>query len=354
MAEGNERQQPMTITPAAASADAMRIHSKTKAELTAAIRKAQSELERKVKDSKVKNHDVLGSEDKSSESTRDEGHQQHSRNISLSNTSDNITAALHSTAAPRQPVSWVIVLTVCLSPLPGMTHTVRSLPQLRLRDYARALRRWAGDPSLPITNGMAGPSAAYERKLNVSEPSIPWPLVVVESSGANLTALRWAVAEGYAAVRAYHDDSVSDVDNGKRQGRDESSLHDFEENGRTHMKASSSSSPAWRSRQQERRRARRKGRTKLRPIEFVSLQLTRSSAGDGKRTGDGSGGTSNTKELSRGKGVAEAASIVVAIDKSEIVRKLKPTHAVKVPTLSCVRFGTSLENILQMSFTPVL
>ena len=315
--KGTTRKQPPAASAVAADADSARIHSKTKSELAAAIRKAQADLGRKLNGSKAENYNARRAEDKVRD--QDENRYQEPRKTSNDGTTGSISATHTSTVAPKRPVSWVIVLTVCLSPLPGMTHTVRSLPQLRLRDYARALRRWAGDPNLPVDsiNGPYPPLASHKRSGNESEPSTPWPLVVVESSGANLTALRWAVAEGYAAAQAYHDGN--DNENSKS--------HDLAGHGG--MPTIGSSSPTWRSRQHERRRARRMGQVKLRPIEFVSLQLTRASAGE-VRNSQGVGSNNLTK-LPRGKGVAEAASIVAALEKSEIVRKLKPTHAVKVP-----------------------
>jgi len=328
--KGTTRKQPPAASAVAADADSARIHSKTKSELAAAIRKAQADLGRKLNGSKAENYNARRAEDKVRD--QDENRYQEPRKTSNDGTTGSISATHTSTVAPKRPVSWVIVLTVCLSPLPGMTHTVRSLPQLRLRDYARALRRWAGDPNLPVDsiNGPYPPLASHKRSGNESEPSTPWPLVVVESSGANLTALRWAVAEGYAAARAFHDDSGNGDDTGKSHDHEKDAPHDMEENGRT--TTIGSSSPTWRSRQHERRRARRMGRKKLRPIEFVSLQLTRASAGE-KFSDGGDSDSSSRNELSRGKGVAEAASIVAALEKSEIVRKLKPTHAVKVPII---------------------
>ena len=150
-------------------------------------------------------------------------------------------------------ISWLIVLTVAVAPLQGMTHTVRSLPLLRMRDYAASLRRWAESPFL---------ASSYDENMNpwaissdAGDESL-WPLLVVESSGANLTALRQAVAEGYASA-----DSAEAADDAHN---------------------SSSGRIKW-----------SKERKKGREIEFVSVQLSRRDLGD----------------LSRGKGVAEALSI---------------------------------------------
>ena len=311
------KKQPIAACAVAIDAGAVLIHSIAKSDLAAAIQNTQAELGRNSNDSTTDSSNA--SNDERNSSVKDENFRLHSRNIEDNSTSKSHVIAPSPSGKTRQPVSWVIVLTVCLSPLPGITYTVRTLPQLRLRDYARALRRWAGDPNLPVDsiNGPSPPLASHKRSGNESEPSTPWPLVVVESSGANLTALRWAVAEGYAAAQAYHDGN--DNENSKS--------HDLAGHGG--MPTIGSSSPTWRSRQHERRRARRMGQVKLRPIEFVSLQLTRASAGE-VRNSQGVGSNNLTK-LPRGKGVAEAASIVAALEKSEIVRKLKPAHAVKVP-----------------------
>jgi hypothetical protein len=216
-------------------------------------------------------------------------------------------------AAIARPVSWVIVLTACIAPLPGVTHTLRASPQLRTRDYARALRRWAGAPYPHPIEQLSSVTQAAETVegavnasqllasswLSASAALPPWPVVVVESSGANLTSLRRAVAEGYAAAQAHQVNHPKSRDAG-------------------HSGEASFSLP--RGAGQRRRRARRARRAKLRPIEFVSAQLTRAAAGE--EAGDGS--------LARGKGVAEAASIVTALERSELVRRFKPTHAVKV------------------------
>ena len=65
-----------------------------------------------------------------------------------------------------------MLLTATVAPAASMTHTVRRAPQLRAREYARALRDWAANASVPV--------------------------VVVENSNANLTALRAAVGPGAA------------------------------------------------------------------------------------------------------------------------------------------------------------
>lgn len=258
--------------------------------------------------------------------TRDENsHREATKDYTTS--PGNITAAAAAAAASTvvaRPVSWVIVLTACVSPLPGVTHTSRATPHLRTRDYAAALRRWAGAPYPPRPElGAAAQAAEGVRNASLPVASVrrawaawpPWPVVVVESSGANLTSLRRAVAEGYAAAQAHHHDAGHSSGNGFV---DASATASSGEQLDSPGPPASSSLP--RGAGQRRRRARRARRAGLRPIEFVSMQLTRAAAGEAAGGGP----------LARGKGVAEAASIVAALERSELVRRLKPTHAVKV------------------------
>ena len=178
-------------------------------------------------------------------------------------------------------VSWVIILTMAVSPLQGITHTRRLTPLLRVRDYARSLRRWAGAPFAensgarrhaqhPSSAGNGTASVASTAAAGAAEaPGVaPWPLVVVESSGANLTVLRRAVDEG------------------------------------RRLAASTASNAG----------GRAGARLLVREIEFVSLRLTRGAVGD----------------LARGKGVAEAASVAAALRTSALVAKHRPSHACKV------------------------
>ena len=95
-----------------------------------------------------------------------------------------------------------------------MTHTQRLPPNLRTRDYVRALRRWscacaeheAGAVAEGVAEGEAEGEAEAEAEVE------PIPVVVVESSGANLTHLRAAVAEpcrGPPKCRRRHIEFVS-------------------------------------------------------------------------------------------------------------------------------------------------
>ena len=72
--------------------------------------------------------------------------------------------------------NWCIILTAAICPAPGMTHTKRSNPFLRLREYRKVVRSWSEQSATWRGRGGRGPPK----------------LVFVENSGANLDELRLA------------------------------------------------------------------------------------------------------------------------------------------------------------------
>jgi len=140
---------------------------------------------------------------------------------------------------PMGSRGWALLLTTTIAPLSSITHTQRKNPQLRLRDYVKAITRWASS------------TAAVSGKE-------PYPLVIVESSGANLTVFRQAI-----------------------------------EAARGQMDASE--------------------RQSCRHIEVLSHRIEPADL-----------------DISRGKGVAEAASLRYAVAHSVTIRDAGITHVVKV------------------------
>jgi hypothetical protein len=218
----------------------------------------------------------------SAEGAREGGPDHGGADLADDNAAGFTLAAHGDEEAPRrQRPSWVIMLTMAISPLQGVTHTQRLAPFLRERDYARALRRWSGGGGAQGVMGAKCGGAVVDLAAHAATSASLWPIVVVESSGANLTALRRAVAIGRT-------ESELMLEAGSRPGGREA---------------------------QSAMRKRRAPHWHARPVEFVSFQL---------------GLTGGEADVRRGKGVAEFKSIQHALAHSEIIRQHRPTHIAKV------------------------
>ena len=90
---------------------------------------------------------------------------------------------------PETESEWCLLLTATICPSQGMTHTVRRSPNIRRQDYVDAISQWAEATTLPV--------------------------IVVENSGSNLTALRTAAkhARGYFEFLSFH--AAPDTSKGK-------------------------------------------------------------------------------------------------------------------------------------------
>ena len=188
----------------------------------------------------------------------------------LDTTSNKTNSKSSEMSGCHNKMSWVILLTTAISPIQGMTHTQRSTPMLRSRDYIRSLLRWGGNMvnfrqnhqrsyryGKNMYNYKINTSASISNVLVKYSVQTLWPMVVVESSGSNLTAFRQA-----------SESSGTEADS-------------------------------------------------KRDMEFLSFSLPHENA-------------NYKKEIRRGKGVAEYYSIQYALRHSRLIEKYKPSHIVKV------------------------
>ena len=180
-----------------------------------------------------------------------------------------------------QALSWVIVLTAAISPSEDVTHTQRLTPFLRERDYVRSLNRWAGGRIWHDCKNNTNTDAGGE-----SESNLPWPLVLVESSNANLTALRRAVVGGAAEGNHIKTATTSSQPQKRRNYSSEWNAGPREGSCSAH-----------------------------RDVEFLSTSHGQKVSGGDAR---------------RGKGIAEYRAIRFALEHSEIIRRYRPSHIAKV------------------------
>ncbi|KAJ8609148.1 hypothetical protein CTAYLR_006078 [Chrysophaeum taylorii] len=95
------------------------------------------------------------------------------------------SSAFEASEEPPPRDQWCLLLTSTICPAQGMTHTVRADPEIRRKDYVRAVSQWARG------NGTA------------------LPIAVVENSGANLTALKAVVpANAQFDFVSFHDADI--------------------------------------------------------------------------------------------------------------------------------------------------